>query len=378
MSELIPSQPWKSSNSGRRYTGHIAVGRTAVDTLPPLTALAGTTSAGVTNDNVFTDGSLTQSAVILNTMSVDASANNAANWIAQNGLIEIASGNNKNYTGLVAGDGGAAYHYGTGTITELEGVFGLTQNNSSGIITNAQDIRSLNINYGSGTITNHYGLSSLVVHVSGTSVVTTHHGLHLSNPLIFAGSVTNNYGGYIESQNTGSSVNYGLVIGLAGTNTLWLSNLSDATSVAGGIVFGASKDTNVYRSAANTLKTDDAFIAALGIQETAVKSRVVTVSDATSITPNNDTSDTVTQANTQAAGTLTINAPSGTAYDGQELTIRIKSTNVQTFSFNAIYVGSLDTPLPVSTYASSTWCYMKFVYNATDTEWHLLAITDGY
>lgn len=421
---------WVDDSPGIAYPGHIAVGATAaVDTTPPLSGLTGTTSTNIVNFSIQTDGSVGLGSAIVNALSIDASANNSANWIGQNGLVEIASGNNKNYTGLVSGDGGAAYHYGSGTITEFDGVFAITENNSSGNITLAQGLRSLSFNYGSGTIAAHYGISSQVVQVSGTNVITQNRGLHILSPLMFAGSIGTNYGISVAAQTAGTTANYGIAVEAAGTNTLWLSSNSDTTTEVGGIVIGTSKDTNLYRSAANTLATDDTFSlvgngswvgsAAATYQaqfRTAINAgvnlstraktsqtanqfevldssgttiryitvtgslseRVVSVADATSITPNNDTSDTVTQTNTQAAGTLTINAPSGTAYDGQELTIRIKSTNVQTFSFNAIYIGSLDTPLPVSTYAGSTWCYMKFIYNATDTEWHLLAITDGY
>jgi hypothetical protein len=73
-------------------------------------------------------------------MLANAAANNGSNWIAQNGLTEVPTGNNKNFTGLVAGDGGAAYHYGTGTITEFDGIFGIVENNSSGSATGSAAI----------------------------------------------------------------------------------------------------------------------------------------------------------------------------------------------------------------------------------------------
>jgi hypothetical protein len=64
---------------------------------------------------------------------------------------------------------------------------------------------------------------------------------------------------------------------------------------------------------------------------------------------NADTTDIATQINTQAAGTLTINAPTGTISNGQKIMLRIKSTNVQTFSWNAIFAGSTDSALPTAT-----------------------------
>lgn len=49
------------------------------------------------------------------------------------------------------------------------------------------------------------------------------------------------------------------------SNTLVVSSDTDSTTAAGGIAFGSSLDTNLYRSASNVLKTDDAFIAATSI-----------------------------------------------------------------------------------------------------------------
>ena len=106
--------------------------------------------------------------------------------------------------------------------------------------------------------------------------------------------------------------------------------------------------------------------------------RTVAVSDGTTITPDADTSDNVTQANTQGAGTLTIAAPSGTPVDGQKLVIRLKSTNVQTFSWNAIYRGSTDLALPTASSGASKTDYIGFIYNSADSKWDLLAKTFGF
>jgi hypothetical protein len=106
--------------------------------------------------------------------------------------------------------------------------------------------------------------------------------------------------------------------------------------------------------------------------------RVVAVADGTSITPNADTSDIVTQANTQSAGTLTMNAPSGSAVNGQGLVIRMSSTAVQTFAWNAIYQGSADLPLPLTTSGASKTDYLGFIYNSTTTKWQVLAKNFGF
>lgn len=109
-----------------------------------------------------------------------------------------------------------------------------------------------------------------------------------------------------------------------------------------------------------------------------VQKRTVAVADATSITPNSDTTDICTQPNTQAVGTLTINAPTGTPVSGQGLQIRIKSTNVQTFSFNAIYRASTDLPFPTASTGASKTDYLCFEYNFTDTKWDYVGKNFGF
>ncbi len=109
-----------------------------------------------------------------------------------------------------------------------------------------------------------------------------------------------------------------------------------------------------------------------------IVTRTVAYADGTSLTFNVDTTDTATQANTQATGTLTINAPIGTPYNGQKLIFRLQSTNVQTFAWNAIFIGSLDLTLPTASTGSSKYDYMGFQYNSTSAKWNLLARTFGF
>lgn len=105
--------------------------------------------------------------------------------------------------------------------------------------------------------------------------------------------------------------------------------------------------------------------------------RVVVIADGTSITMNADTTDMATQANTQTAGTLTINAPSGTPTNGQKLMLRLRSTNVQTFSWNAIFQGGL-SPLPTASSGSSKYDYYGFIYNGTATKWQIVGQATGF
>jgi hypothetical protein len=107
-------------------------------------------------------------------------------------------------------------------------------------------------------------------------------------------------------------------------------------------------------------------------------SRVVTIADGVSITMNGDTTDIATQTNTQIAGTLTINAVTGTLTNGQKIVLRLQSTNVQTFAWNAIFTGSTDCPLPTVSSGSSKYDYVGFIYNTTATKWQLLAKNFGF
>lgn len=109
-----------------------------------------------------------------------------------------------------------------------------------------------------------------------------------------------------------------------------------------------------------------------------IGTRTVTVADAASITVNADTTDVAYQNNTQSAGTLTINAPTGTLVDSQKFILRIKSANVQTFSWNGIFAGSTDGSLPTSTTGTSKTDYMGFIYMNEDTKWHMIAKNFGF
>lgn len=92
-----------------------------------------------------------------------------------------------------------------------------------------------------------------------------------------------------------------------------------------------------------------------------------TVADATSITPNGNYR-IVYQLNTQGAGTLTINAPSNVLSDGQSIMIKIKSSNVQTLSWNSVYLGGA-LGLPASTTGSSKIDKFVFQYDSVNSKY---------
>jgi hypothetical protein len=114
------------------------------------------------------------------------------------------------------------------------------------------------------------------------------------------------------------------------------------------------------------------------VWQTATNARTVVIADAASITINADITDVATQANTQSVGTLTINAPTGTPVNGQKILLRLRSTNVQTFSFNAIFTGSDDLSLPTTSSGATKYDYLGFVYNSTATKWQLVGKVFGF
>ena len=113
-----------------------------------------------------------------------------------------------------------------------------------------------------------------------------------------------------------------------------------------------------------------------------VTPRVAPLANANTFTLSTDNADVNTQVNTQAAGTLTANAPAGTPTDGQRLMFRIKSTNVMSYSWNAIFRGSTTSPLPTATTGTVTSVprtdYIGFIYNAADNKWDCVAVDMGH
>jgi len=106
--------------------------------------------------------------------------------------------------------------------------------------------------------------------------------------------------------------------------------------------------------------------------------RVTAAASGGTITPNANTTDILTQANVESAGTLTIAAPTGTPVNGQKLIMRLTCTNAQVLSFNAIYRSSTDLGFPASTTGSSKTDYLGFIYNSSATKWDMLAKVFGF
>jgi len=155
---------------------------------------------------------------------------------------------------------------------------------------------------------------------------------------------------------------------LKASSTKWTFNPSTGAMSITAATVGTLTLTNPLATAQGGLGNNADFLTP----------RVTAVGTGASITANIDTSDIVTQINTQSAGTLTINAPTGTAVNGQKLIIRVTCTNAQTLSWNAVFRGSNDLALPAATTGSSKVDYVGFLYNSTALKWDLAAKVFGF
>ncbi len=225
-----------------------------------------------------------------------------------------------------------------------------------------------------GTILSNWGLRATgTAYPITTSGTKTFSDLTASRPVITNGSSALASGTY-----SGNTTELATSTGTKTANAIlkWDSSGNATTS---GVIFGTLTDTRgcTYTSSGTLLACTTVFPAGtiVGTSDTQtltnkrITKRVVTASDATSITPNSDNADVTYQANTQALGTLTINADGGTPTNGQSMLIKIKSTNVQTFSWNGVWVGGTNA-LPTATSGGSNIDYYSFIYDTVDSVWH--------
>ena len=148
-----------------------------------------------------------------------------------------------------------------------------------------------------------------------------------------------------------------------------------------GVSIANGKKALVYCNSVDVISVVNAAVTEADAQtltNKVIKSRITTIADAVSVTMNGDTTDIAQQANTQAVGTLTVNAPTGTPYDTQKLMFRLKSTNVQTFAWNAIFASSTDTVLPTASSGAGKYDYLGFIYNSVNSKWQILAKNMGF
>lgn len=126
-------------------------------------------------------------------------------------------------------------------------IFGTTLFKGSGLAAGAAGGSFEVQHLGAGTLTFAYGISGSGLMNNASGTIGTWYGVRGMRATVTAGAVTNNYAGGF-----GGNVLIGQTLG---DGKIWFSSSMTATP-----------DTNLYRSAANILKTDDAFVA-LSINE---------------------------------------------------------------------------------------------------------------
>ena len=186
----------------------------------------------------------------------------------------------------------------------------------------------------------------------------------------------------------GSSGGYAVTVKVSGQTGISVPNgktmflYNNGTDVVEGVNYVAYALAAGSAASATTATTatnvTGGTATSMAISDSTIAKRIVIIADGTSITMNADTTDIATQANTQTAGTLTINAPTGTPANGQQLMLRLRSTNVQTFSWNSVFAGSSDVPLPTASSGGTLYDYLGFQYNSTASKWQLLAKNFGF
>lgn len=270
--------------------------------------------------------------------------------------------------------------------------------------TNALSAGSFIATTNTGAITSLVGYDSTALSDSSLVATTTTH-ISIANAL---GTYGTQYGIDIGALTTGSTTDIGIRVAKADTYTLQLSDTGG--TAAGGITFGT--DTNLYRSAANTLKTDDSLnvtgsltlgtvlSVANGGTGTAIltglvkgngtgaftvatsgtdyaPAGVVTLTDATTIATD---ASLGTEFRVTLGGSRTMGNPTN-AVDGQRILYRVKqpaSGGPWTITWGSNFRFGADLPQPVLTTTAAKQDYIAFVYNGTDTKFDCIGVSRGY
>ena len=105
------------------------------------------------------------------------------------------------------------------------------------------------------------------------------------------------------------------------------------------------------------------------------QNKVVTLTDATTVTPNSDTTDLGVLLSLSQSTTFA--NPIGTPKNGQLLQLRITSILSQPISFGTAFQGASSLALPQFTTGGSKEDYVAFRYNSLDAKYDLIGTTIG-
>lgn len=283
-----------------------------------------------------------------------ATSNNAAGLFG--GLFNMNVQNTKN-TGTISNVAGGRFSMVWSAVTTTTG----------------DDIASAQFTLSSSSatanITTAYGIKNQTSITSGFTI-TNLHGIYTIGPVAATGTITN----YNVATPTSATIttHCGLYIEDLGIGTnryaIYLAGTSGAARQ--GITWNG--DVNLYRSAADTLKTDDSLVVAR-----ALNTGVATLSDGA--TPALDASLGNTFLLT-AAGDRTIAVPTNPV-SGQKITIVHKASGgARTLALNTgaggFRFGTDITGLTATT--SGLTDYIGAIYNAADSKWDVVSYVKGF
>jgi hypothetical protein len=226
--------------------GTMAIGGTALDA-----------NMGITSSRNVTDPAAAQYGAYFARTLVLTSTN--ANQVIGGAFAANVGGAVFNPTGQISGGLFSANLANAATATYMRGAQGLVYNQST------------------GTITTGVGLHGTIQNLNAAGVITSAYGVYVDVGFN-VGTIANTYGVYVGDVTSGTQTNqaYGLYVsdanarnylaGMAGVGIVpvasngFLQLPAGTTLATGGIAWGT--DANLYRSAADVLKTDDNFQAA--------------------------------------------------------------------------------------------------------------------
>jgi hypothetical protein len=260
-------------------------------------------------------------------------------------------------TAVAVANNGAALAYLSGTLTIGKLLENISQLSGTGYITRTS---------GGGA-----AIATPVTSVGGTGTVN---GLTLTGTVTSTGNLTlgGTLSGIANSALTNSSVTInGSSVSLGGSTTV-TATATNALTIGTGL-----SGTSYDGSSAVTVAIDSTVATLSGTQTLTnkrVTPRVVSITDAATITPTGDSADQYVV--TALAQTATIAAPSGTPTDGQKLVIRIEDNGTGralTWTTSSGAYRAVGVTLPTTTVASKV-VYIGCIYNSQDTFWDVIAV----
>lgn len=169
---------------------------------------------------------------------------------------------------------------------------------------------------------------------------------------------------------------------LTNCSGLPVSGITSSTSTAlgvGSVELGHATDTTIARVSAGVISVEGQTVPTISSTSTLTNKRITPrIGTEASSATSTPTADSVDQWNVTALAVAdAFAAPTGTPTDGQTLIIRIKDNGTaRALTWDAIYRAGTDVALPSTTVVSKT-LYLGFKYNAADSMWDLLCVTNN-